>query len=320
MKKITSIMAATIIATSFVTANDSFSESKAWKNGFITAYKALKEDGRIQGLNKEKIPVKQFIVYFDATDKKLAEWDKLMIQMMGYTTSIHDPIRTTDNWIIFASFDSYGMAKQEMDMLNERLFEKQENKLKLFENTQNRVFLADRTLLTEDIKHLKEILDKQSAIKLTNSINKKNKEIADNQQVAIVYIDKSKGEQISPEEAGKFINSQTEKHSTSQPIEKEKTVETTKKQPKIVLGEEPSPNGFFQLKESTVAYKLEHFKKYNFEPKIYNVEDFKVIDIVSADKEQYPIGAEIEDKDGTKYFKVYKKNLFIDTNAAIRTE
>jgi hypothetical protein len=320
MKKKLKILTILLALNSYIFANSFESqqaEAKAWKDGFITAYKALKADSKIQGLKNEIIPLDKYIVYFDVSDKNMAQWDKLMIQMMGYTTSIHDPIRTTNDWIIFASFDNYGTAKQEMEMLNSRLFSNQKAKLQLFENNEEKTFLASKTLLSEDIKHLKEIMEKQSSLKLSKEINKKNKELDDNQKVAIVYIDKNTNKEIKAAEAKPFIEQPQNKTTATQ------TNTPVKKEPKkeaFNVEELPSPIGEFVVTEATVAYKLKDLNIYNTEPDVYNVEQFVTLDVVQKDTKKYQLGAIVDDKDGTSYYKIYRKNLFIDAKAAQRID
>ena len=39
----------------------------SWRDGFITAYKALKLDTKLQGVQSKPIPTEKYIIYFDYT-------------------------------------------------------------------------------------------------------------------------------------------------------------------------------------------------------------------------------------------------------------
>lgn len=160
-----------------------------WRDGFITAYKALKVDTKVQGVNSKLIDTKDYIIYFDANAQDISDWDKLMVQMFGYSSSIHKPIRSVENYIIFDSYDNKATALQEMEILNTKIFKNSEKyKLKLFDNSASkRKFYNDRALLMDELKDLENLLKEVNRIKLTQ----KEKELEDNQKVALVYVDNS---------------------------------------------------------------------------------------------------------------------------------
>ena len=79
--------------------------AKSWRDGFITAYKAMQVETKLQGLDNRIIPVEKYIIYFDASKDDVSTWDTLMVQMFGYSSSIYKPIRTTNNLLIFGLID-----------------------------------------------------------------------------------------------------------------------------------------------------------------------------------------------------------------------
>lgn len=316
-------------------------EAEAWKNGFITAYKAMKADSRIQGLMEEEIPTKRYVVYFDASHRELAEWDKLMVQMLGYTTSIYDPIRTKDDWIIFASFDSYGTAKQETKMLNEKVFRGQEKKLTVFDNIKNKKFFAAQTLLSEDILHLKELLKREHEARLKIAIDQKKQELHENQKVAIIYVDPITMEEIdptkkrvipAPKETTLPSPNDEEKEAKAQVPEKKKSESTKEKRAQqnarkapvvnnpIEAGGINPPQGKFVLIDATViAYRLSNNPGVA-DSTVFSIKDMEVADVVENNGEKHSFGAIVQDTDGLKYYKLHGKNLFIAASSAHRVE
>lgn len=183
-----------LLATSLLVGLNSMAMSyeddsaKVWRDGFITGFKAIKTDAKVQGLTSQKIATKKYIIYFNANSEDIAEWDKLMVQMYGYTSSITQPIRTTSDWIIFNSFDNKATAIQELEMLNDKIFKGSEKySLKLYENKMNKVFYNSTALLTKELVGLKKLLKDMNRMKL----DKKKKELEENQKVMIVYVDKN---------------------------------------------------------------------------------------------------------------------------------
>lgn len=163
--------------------NDMYS---AWRNGFITGYKAVKTDAEVQGIHNNVIQTKKNIIYFDASGDDIAEWDYLMVQMFGYTNSVNQPIRTENNWIIFDSYDNKATATQEMEMLNEKIFKDSEKyKLKLFENDKNRVFYNSSALLLKELKDFQTLLERINK----QELEEKKRDLEENQKVLVVYVD-----------------------------------------------------------------------------------------------------------------------------------
>lgn len=159
----------------------------AWRDGFITSYKAMEVDTQLQGLKSSPLKLNQYIVYFDANKDDVATWDKLMIQMFGYTSSITKPIRTTNNWIIFSSYDNKASAIQEMETLNQKIFKNsKEYKLQLFDNKENKVFSNAIALLATQLKELEAIMLEHNKLEL----EKAKQQLEDNQKVAVIYVDK----------------------------------------------------------------------------------------------------------------------------------
>lgn len=157
----------------------------SWRNGFITSYKAMEVDTQLQGLKSAPLKLNQYIIYFDANKDDVATWDKLMIQMFGYTSSITKPIRTTNNWIIFSSYDNKASATQEMEILNQRIFKNsKEYKLQLFDNKENKVFSNAIALLASQLKELEAIMLEHNKIEL----EKTKQQLEDNQKVAVIYV------------------------------------------------------------------------------------------------------------------------------------
>jgi hypothetical protein len=158
----------------------------AWRNGFITGYKAVKTDAEVQGIHNNVIQTKKYVIYFDASGDDIAEWDYLMVQMFGYTNSVNQPVRTENNWIIFASYDNKATATQEMEMLNEKIFKNSEKyKLALFENDKNRVFYNSSALLLKELKDFQALLTRINNQKL----EEKKRDLEENQKVLVVYVD-----------------------------------------------------------------------------------------------------------------------------------
>ena len=187
----------------------------AWRNGFVTAYKAMKVDTKIQGIENREIKTEKYIIYFDANSDDIATWDKLMVQMFGYSSSIHKPIRTTNNWIIFDSYEDKATAKQELELLNNRIFKNSKKyKLSLFENKENKKFFNDKALLTSDLNDLKNLLKIIEKSKLEKIKN----ELEENQKVALVYVDNKTGEIIS--DIKKFRKNKRSKPKVKKPTEK----------------------------------------------------------------------------------------------------
>ncbi len=158
----------------------------SWRDGFITAYKAIKLDTKIQGVQSKVIPTEKYIIYFDANKSDIADWDKVMVQMFGYSLSLNKPVRTSDGYIIFDSFDNKATATQELESLNRKIFKGSEKySLTLFENTTNKVFYSDTAILMSELDGLKNLLENVNKIELAN----KKKELEKNQKVALVYVD-----------------------------------------------------------------------------------------------------------------------------------
>lgn len=185
MKK---ILYSIILTSSLFAATDYSNDSlDTWRDGFITAYKALKVDSATQGVTSKEINTEDFIIYFDASTQDVSDWDKLMVQMFGYSSSIHKPIRTVENFIIFDSYNNKATALQEMESLNSKIFKNSEKyKLKIFDNSiLKRKFYNDKALLMSELKELETLLNNVNKIKLSQ----KEKELEDNQKVALVYVD-----------------------------------------------------------------------------------------------------------------------------------
>jgi len=161
------------------------SKVDAWRDGFITSYKAMEVDTQIQGLKSSPLKLNQYIIYFDANKEDVATWDKLMIQMFGYTSSVTKPIRTTNNWVIFSSYDNKASAVQEMEVLNQKIFKNsKEYKLQLFDNKEGRVFSNAIALLASHLKELEAIMLEHNKIEL----EKEKQKLEENQKVAVIYV------------------------------------------------------------------------------------------------------------------------------------
>lgn len=174
-----------IVATATFAMDYGDSKVDAWREGFITSYKAMEVDTQIQGLKSTPLKLNQYIIYFDANKEDVATWDKLMIQMFGYTSSITKPIRTTNNWIIFSSYDNKASAVQEMEVLNQKIFKNsKEYKLQLFDNKENRVFSNAIALLASQLKELEAIMLEHNKIEL----EKEKQKLEENQKVAVIYV------------------------------------------------------------------------------------------------------------------------------------
>ncbi|MDD5373304.1 MAG: hypothetical protein PHO62_07770 [Sulfurimonas sp.] len=190
MKK---ILLSVILAASLFGVEYGDEKMDSWRAGFITAYKAMEVDTQQQGLESKPVDVKRYIVYFDAKGDDIAIWDKLMVQMFGYSASVHKPIRTTKDWIIFASSDNKATAMQEMEILNDKIFKNSKKyKLQFFDNDKNEIFYNDKALLTSQLKELEGLLK----AKADRALEAKQKELEGNQKVALVYVDKNSGEMI----------------------------------------------------------------------------------------------------------------------------
>lgn len=300
-----------------------FGEDKAdaWKNGFITCFKATKADANIQGLLEAPIKTKRYILYFDGKKAELAKWDELLILMFGYTRSIHSPIRTKSGWIIFTSSDSLPTAKQELDMLNKTIFKdkKVKDKLQLFDNEENRVFYAAKTIFAEEIKDLADIMKAQFEKEYKEKLDQHKKELNENQQVAILFVDKATNEVIKDEALKKELLQQQEQ---TRVVEPRKDVLPKKEVPKkevpvqknISLQELPKPLGKFELiADNVVVFKL-NTQEEILSQSSYNVEKFEVVRIVEKDGSTYEYSTVLKDNDGTQYVKLYRKNLFIETS------
>lgn len=187
MKKILFLIFSIILfSTSLIGMEYEDSNLSSWRDGFITAYKAMKMDTKIQGVESKIIPTKKYVIYFDTNKSDIADWDKVMVQMFGYSLSLNKPIRSKDGFIIFDSYDNKATATQEMELLNKKIFKGSEKySLSLYENLSNKVFYSDTALLMEELDGLKNLMVS------TNKINleKKKKELEENQKVALVYVD-----------------------------------------------------------------------------------------------------------------------------------
>lgn len=192
MKKIALSLVLAVSLFAFESKEDKMDN---WRSGFITAYKAMEVDTQHQGLESKKIDTKRYIIYFDANGDEIAIWDKLMVQMFGYSASIHKPVRTTNGWIIFTSYDDKATALQEFDILNEKIFKNSKRyKLEFFDNEKGEVFHNDTALLTSQLADLRELMEIASKQKL----KEKEKELEANQKVALIYVDKDSKEIIEP--------------------------------------------------------------------------------------------------------------------------
>ncbi len=283
-----------------------FGEDKAdaWKNGFITCFKATKADANIQGLLEAPIKTKRYILYFDGKKAELAKWDELLILMFGYTRSIHSPIRTKSGWIIFTSSDSLPTAKQELDMLNKTIFKdkKVKDKLQLFDNEENRVFYAAKTIFAEEIKDLADIMKAQFEKEYKEKLDQHKKELNENQQVAILFVDKATNEVIKDEALKKELLQQQEQ---TRVVEPRKDVLPKK--------EVPTLGKFELIADNVVVFKL-NTQEEILSQSSYNVEKFEVVRIVEKDGSTYEYSTVLKDNDGTQYVKLYRKNLFIETS------
>lgn len=181
-----------LYASEILANNDDSIAAKSWRNGFITAYKAMEVESKLQGLGNKPIDVKKYVIYFDANKENISNWDALMVQMFGYSSSIYKPIRTTNNWLIFGSYNNRATAYQELHMLNNKIFKNSEKyRLKIFENNKNKKFITDSAILTNEIQGLKKILKQKNKRILTQEKLKLQRKLKENQKVAIVYVDKN---------------------------------------------------------------------------------------------------------------------------------
>ena len=198
VKKIllTIILISSLYSKQAMADDDNSIAAKSWRNGFITAYKAMEVETKLQGIDNKPIHTKKYVIYFDANKDNISDWDSLMVQMFGYSSSIYKPIRAKNKWLIFGSYDNKATAYQELRMLNNKIFKNSEKyKLQIFVNKNNKVFLTDNAILTNEIKGLKKILLKQNAKILSQKKKKLKTELEKNQKVAIVYLDKE-GNQV----------------------------------------------------------------------------------------------------------------------------
>lgn len=179
---------------SFANATSEHNSAEDWRNGFITAYKAMKAETQLQGIDERIIPVKKYIIYFNANKDDVSDWDKLMVQMFGYSSSIYKPIRTKNNFLIFGSYDNKATAYQELDMLNDKIFNNSKKfTLEIMEHDEKKVFKADKALLASELKGLEKLLIEHNKILL----EKKKRELEENQKVAIIYVDKNTGKVVN---------------------------------------------------------------------------------------------------------------------------
>ncbi len=170
--------------------NISLNAAKQWQNGFITAFKAMQVETKLQGINNHIIPTKKYIIYFNANKNKVSVWDSLMVQMFGYTSSIFKPVRTTTGWLIFGSFNGKATAYQELNMLNAKMFKNAKgHELKIFINKNHQKFYADKALLSSEIEGLEHTL-KQNNKKV---LAREKQSLRNNQKIAIVYVNKKTG-------------------------------------------------------------------------------------------------------------------------------
>ncbi len=241
-KTILSILISATLSTNLFAMEYEDSNLASWRDGFITAYKALKLDTKLQGVQSKPIPTEKYIIYFDANKSDISDWDKVMVQMFGYSLSLNKPIRSIDGFIIFDSFDNKATAIQELELLNKKLFKGSEKySLTLLENTNNKVFYSDTAILMTELDGLKKLLENVNKIELNN----KKKELENNQKVALVYVD---------EKTDKILNINEDIVETDLKTNK-KTIVTSKDLPKNKKGF--TAKSFFgtPLKESISVYK-----------------------------------------------------------------
>lgn len=166
---------------------------ETWRNGFIVAYKAMEVDTKTQGLENKEIPTRRYVIYFDARGDDIATWDKLMVQMFGYSSSVHKPVRTTGDLIIFESYDNKATALQELDILNDKIFKNSKKyRLQMMDNKEAKRFYSDKALLAENLTDLRKLFKEIERLK----INDKSRELEENQKVAVVYVNNETGEII----------------------------------------------------------------------------------------------------------------------------
>lgn len=188
------LSAGLICATSLSAIDYDDKNLNTWRDGFITAFKAMQIDTKVQGIKSNLINTKKYLIYFDASGEDIATWDKLMVQMFGYTSSVHKPVRTTNNWIIFNSYDNKATAMQELKMLNDKIFKNSKiYKLQLKDISLLKTKLYNsKALLMDELQDLEDLLRKITDLK----IKKEVKSLHDNQKIAIVYVDEKSGELI----------------------------------------------------------------------------------------------------------------------------
>lgn len=326
-----------LVSSTFAMQGDGDAKADAWRNGFITAYKAMEVDTQVQGLKSSPLKLNQYIIYFDANKEDVATWDKLMIQMFGYTSSITKPIRTTNNWIIFSSYDNKASAAQELEILNQKIFKNsKEYKLQLFDNKEGRVFTNAIALLASQLKELEAIMLEHNKLEL----EKAKQNLEDNQKVAVIYIDPTTGkivERRKPptlEKAPAVTTAVAPSISQiSQPPVTERTKEATtkatvapvpttkKQQPETKKVEKPAPApitknttnekpiGSFTITQDKVyAYKIKTYSANKSNYALEEIEPDSMIDNPFTDLKYSRI---ITDQEGGKYVKVLNKQQFI---------
>jgi len=188
------------LVTSLFASFFSDDELESYRNGFIAAYKAMRVDAEIQGINSKVLDIKDYIIYFDASDKMISNYDRLMVQMFGYLPSVRRPIRTVENFIVFDSYDDYTTALGKMEILNKKIFRNSKKyKLKIFDNsTKKRKFYNDRALLIDCLKELEALLRKNNEIKLVKKqkVAKNSSKIDKNTFIAEKFYGKPKKESV----------------------------------------------------------------------------------------------------------------------------
>lgn len=307
------ILLSVVLTSSLIVAADSTDSLDVWRDGFITAYKALKVDTSTQGTTSKAINTEDYIIYFDASTQDISDWDKLMVQMFGYSSSINKPIRTVENFIIFDSYNNKATALQEMENLNSKIFKNSEKyKLKIFDNTvAKRKFYNDRALLINELKDLEALLKKVNEIKLTQ----KEKELEENQKVALVYVDNN---------TNKVLPNQTYKR---------KVVTETLPEP-IKLGvntpEQKTPNVENKIFYAQAIKNAIVFSKpaYDTKSKLYTVDAGKVFEFEQKnengwykvkDKNEYVAGYLFKEITKKKYEKEYSSSNVVSISSSSST-
>lgn len=312
MKKILFFLALLVGVNSFAIEYQN-NKSAIWRDGFITAYKAMSKDSEIQGLLGKPIKTNRYIIYFDTNRNDIAQWDKLMLVMFGYTSSVYDPIRAKNGWIIFASFDDKATAKQELQDLNNKIFANTKNlSLKLYDNKNHRVFYTAKTLLAKDIKDLEQILKNNYKKKLQIA----KKRLQQNQKVAVIIVNNKKDKKKVNNIISKINKNTKINNKILSPVKKKPKNKPKKIHKNNLISIAPllsvSPKGKFIIKNATaMVYKLNSNKEYIGNEKSFNVNNFIIVGVAKNNGKYYPYSSIISDSDGTKYVKVFHKNLFI---------